>query len=51
VNGYPVKMINNKLCNFDLNIMEWVEIERIILDRLLETIVTKEQFKAVEYEV
>ena len=50
-NGYAVRMINNKLCNFDLNTMEWEELERIKLDGLIETIVTKEQFERASYKV
>lgn len=44
-------MINNKLCNFDLNIMEWVDLEIVKLGGLLEKIATKEQMKSIEYEV
>ena len=51
VNGYPVRMIDNKLCNFDLNTMEWEELERIKLDGLIETIVTKENFESISYKV
>ena len=46
VNGYPVRKINGKLCNFDLNEMEWTPLENI---DVWENIVTKEQFEKEEY--
>ena len=48
VNGYPVRENNGKLCNFDLNNMEWIPLEEI---DVWESIVTKEQFESVEYKV
>ena len=48
VNGYPVRKINGKLCNFDLNEMEWTPLENI---DVWENIVTKEQFESMEYKV
>ena len=51
VNGYPVKIVMGKKCNFDLNEMAWVDLENIFLDGLIENIVTKEQFESIKYEV
>lgn len=51
VNEYPVRLINNKLCNFDLNLLEWCELERISLDGLIETILTKERYEEECYKV
>lgn len=44
VNGYPVRRIpnfNNKLCNFDLNSMEWTPLRDI---DVYYNILTKEQY-------
>ena len=48
VNGYPVRKINGKLCNFDLNEMEWTPLENI---DVWENIVTKEEFERRSYKV
>jgi len=51
VNGYFCKRIpnfNNEMCNFDLNTMEWTPLKNI---DIWENIVTKEQFKSIEYRL
>lgn len=51
INGYPVRRIlnfNNKLCNFDLNNMEWIPLEEI--DVWYE-VVTKEMMESISYKV
>ena len=52
VNGYYCRYITDIntgeeiLCNFDLNEMRWIPLEDI---DVWESIVTKEQYKSVEY--
>ena len=51
VNGYPVRRIpnfNNKLCNFDLNSMEWTPLRDI---DVYYNILTKEQYMQNCYTV
>lgn len=51
VNGYYVRKIanyNNELCVFDLNVMQWVPLTEI---DIFYNIVTREQFKSIEYKV
>lgn len=48
VNGYPVREINGKLCNLDLNNMEWTSLEDI---DIWEGIVTKEQMEDIQYVI
>ena len=48
VNGYICRIINNKMCNFDLNVMEWVRLEDI---DIWYDIVTKEDFEAMKYVI
>ncbi len=51
VNGYPVRIIMGKKCNFDLNEMTWVILDEVFKDGLIEDIVTKEQFESMKYKV
>ncbi len=51
VNGYPVRRIlnfNNKLCNFDLNKMEWIPLDEI---DIWYEVVTKEMMESISYKV
>ena len=48
VNGYICRIIDNKMCNFDLNVMEWVRLEDI---DIWYDIVTKEDFEAMKYVI
>lgn len=48
VNGYICRIIDNKMCNFDLNVMEWVLLEDI---DIFYDIVTKEDFEAMKYVI
>lgn len=54
VNGYYCRYITDintgeeHLCNYDLNEMRWIPLKNIDVQ---ESIVTKEQFKQIEYEV
>lgn len=51
VNGYICKRIpnfDNKMCNFDLNLMQWIPLEDI---DVWYNIVTKEQFDSRKYIV
>lgn len=51
VNGYYCRRIpnfGNKMCNFDLNTMEWTPLENI---DIWYNVVTKEQFQSVEYRL
>ena len=48
VNGYICRIIDNKMCNFDLNVMEWISLEDI---DILYGIVTKEDFETMEYQI
>ncbi len=48
VNGYICKRIDNKMCNFDLNVMEWVRLEDI---DIWYDIVTKEDFETIKYTI
>ena len=51
VNGYPVRRIlnfNNKLCNFDLNKMEWIPLDEI---DVWYKVVTKEMMESISYKV
>lgn len=48
VNGYICRIIDNKMCNFDLNIMEWIPLEDI---DIWYGIVTKEDFETMEYRI
>ena len=51
VNEYPVRIVMGKKCNFDLNEMNWVDLENVFLDGLIQDIVTKEQFDSIKYEI
>ena len=54
VNGYYCNYITDintgekHLCNFDLNTMEWTPLKNI---DVWESIVTKQQFEAIEYKI
>ena len=51
MNGYICKKIpnfDNEVCNFDLNTMEWTPLEDI---DVIESVVTKEQFASMQYNV
>lgn len=51
VNGYICKRIpnfDNKMCNFDLNLMQWIPLEDI---DIWYDVVTHEQFKQMKYIV
>ncbi len=48
VNGYICRIIDNKMCNFDLNVMEWTPLENI---DIWYGIVTKEDFETMEYQI
>lgn len=42
VNGYLCRNINGKMCNFDLNMMEWTPLENI---DIWDNILTHEQYE------
>lgn len=48
LNGYLVRKINEELCNFDLNTMEWTPLKNI---DIFESLVTKQQFESIEYKI
>ena len=48
VNGYVCRKIKNKMCNFDLNEMQWIPLENI---DIFYSIATKESFEKINYKI